>query len=125
MGRKGDVVALEVNMRPCGGYSPDMMNFANSTDVYRIWADMIAFDRSTQPEGEHYYCAFVGRRDGRTFRYSHDELLRMYASNMKMTGRIPEALSGAMADQMFIATFSERKDMDRFYADALAPGDKV
>ena len=49
----------------------------------------------------------------------------MYASNMKMTGRIPEALSGAMADQMFIATFSERKDMDRFYADALAPGDKV
>ena len=32
MGKKGDVVALEVNMRPCGGFSPDMMNFANSTD---------------------------------------------------------------------------------------------
>ncbi|MDD5897009.1 MAG: ATP-grasp domain-containing protein, partial [Clostridia bacterium] len=42
MGKKGDVVALEVNMRPCGGFSPDMMNFANSTDVYKIWADMIA-----------------------------------------------------------------------------------
>lgn len=26
MGKKGDVVALEVNMRPCGGFSPDMMN---------------------------------------------------------------------------------------------------
>ena len=31
MGRKGDVVALEVNMRPCGGFTPDMMNFAHST----------------------------------------------------------------------------------------------
>ncbi|MCI5957255.1 MAG: carbamoylphosphate synthase large subunit, partial [Clostridiales bacterium] len=43
MGKKGDVVALEVNMRPCGGFSPDMMNYANSTNVYKIWADMIAF----------------------------------------------------------------------------------
>ena len=51
MGRKGDVVALEVNMRPCGGFSPDMMNYANSTNVYKIWADMVAFDRSTLEAG--------------------------------------------------------------------------
>ena len=122
MGKKGDVVALEVNMRPCGGYSPDMMNFANSTDVYKIWADMIAFDRSTLPEGEHFYCAFAGRRDGKSFRLSNEELTRKYAANMKMTGRIPEALSGAMADQMFVANFSEKKDMEQFFADALESG---
>ena len=51
MGKKGDVVALEVNMRPCGGFSPDMMNFANSTDVYKIWADMIAYDSTLMPQG--------------------------------------------------------------------------
>ena len=123
MGKKGDVVALEVNMRPCGGYSPDMMNYANSTDVYKIWADMIAFDRSTMPVGEHFYCAFVGRRDGKKFRYSNEELAKKYESNMKMTGRIPPALSGAMADQMFMANFSTKEDMDQFYADALAPQD--
>ncbi len=55
LGKRGDVVALEVNMRPCGGFSPDMMNFANSTDVYKIWADMIAFDRSTVPAGDRFY----------------------------------------------------------------------
>ena len=120
MGKKGDVVALEVNMRPCGGYSPDMMNFANSTDVYKVWADMIAFDRSTVPAGEHFYCAFVGRRDGKKFRLSDEELKTKYAANMKMTGRIPAALSGAMADRMFMANFSTKEDMDRFYADALA-----
>ncbi len=32
IGKAGDFVALEVNMRPSGGVSPTMMNFANSTD---------------------------------------------------------------------------------------------
>ena len=119
MGKKGDVVALEVNMRPCGGFSPDMMNFANSTDVYKIWADMIAFDRSTQPAGEHFYCAYAGRRDGKPFRYSHEEILEKYSRQMKMVERIPEALSGAMADQMYVANFSTKEELDQFYADAV------
>ena len=70
LGRKGDLVALEVNMRPCGGFTPDMIDFAHNTDVYKIWADMVAFDRSTMPVGENAYCAFAGRRDGRAVFYS-------------------------------------------------------
>ncbi len=120
MGKKGDVVALEVNMRPCGGFSPDMMNFANSTDVYKIWADMIAFDQSTQPAGEHFYCAFAGRRDGKPFKYNHEQLMEKYGHRMKMVDRIPEALSGAMANQMYVANFSTKEEMDQFYADSVA-----
>ena len=67
VGKKGEVVALEVNMRPAGGISPDMMNYANSTDVYKIWADMIAYDSTLVPVGERYYCAFAGRRDGKIY----------------------------------------------------------
>ena len=119
MGKKGDVVALEVNMRPCGGFSPDMMNYANSTDVYKIWADMIAFDRSTLPSGQHYFCAFAGRRDGKRFVLSHDELLRRYAAQLRMVERIPDALSGAMGNQMYVAVFPTQDEMDAFYADVL------
>ncbi|MGN1166540.1 MAG: acetyl-CoA carboxylase biotin carboxylase subunit family protein [Lachnospiraceae bacterium] len=119
MGKKGDVVALEVNMRPCGGFSPDMMNYANSTDVYKIWADMIAFDRSTLPEGEHAYCAFAGRRDGKDFVLSHEDVVEKYGDNMKMMERIPDVLSGAMGNQMYVATFKTKKEMDAFYKDML------
>ena len=42
---------------------------------------------------------------------------------MKMTGRIPPALADAMADQMFIATFSTREEMNAFYADAMSTKD--
>ena len=119
LGKKGDVVALEVNMRPCGGFSPDMMNFAHSTNVYKIWADMIAFDRSTLAEGEHAFCAFAGRRDGKDFVMSHEDIMEKYGAHMKMVERIPEALSGAMADQMYVATFQTRREMDRVYRDVL------
>ena len=119
MGKKGDVVALEVNMRPCGGYSPDMMNFANSTNVYKIWADMIAFDRSTLGTGEHAFCAFAGRRDGKPFVYSHEEILEKYGENMRMVERIPDVLSGAMGNQMYVAVFPTKRAMDKFYRDVL------
>ncbi len=119
LGKKGDVVALEVNMRPCGGFSPDMMNFANSTNVYKIWADMIAYNSTMYPEGEHYFCAFAGRRDGKNFILSHEELCAKYAANMKMVERIPDALAGAMGNQMYVATFSTKEEMDAFYKDAV------
>ena len=120
MGKKGDVVALEVNMRPCGGFSPDMMNFANSTDVYKIYADMIAFDSSMKACGEKNYCAFAGRRDGKNFKLSHDELVSKYSAQMRMVSRIPDALSGAMGNQMYVANFPTKEAMEQFYQDACA-----
>ena len=120
LGKKGDVMALEVNMRPCGGFTPDMINFAHSTNVYKIWADMIAFDKSEMPVGEHCYCAFAGRRDGKNFKLDHDALMAKYGAQMKMVDRIPDALSGAMGNQMYVANFATKEEMDAFYADALA-----
>jgi len=119
IGKKGDVVALEVNMRPCGGFTPDMINFAHSTDVYKIWADMIAFDHSEKASGEDAFCAFCGRRDGKNFDLSDDELAARYASQMKMITRLPAALATAMGDRMFIAVFPNEEAMNAFYADAL------
>ena len=122
LGKRGDVVALEVNMRPCGGFSPDMMNFANTTDVYKIWADMIAYDRSTLPVGEHAYCAFAGRRDGKKFALSHEAVLEKYGAQMKMVERLPDVLAAGMGNQMYVALFPEREEMERFYQDVLESG---
>ncbi|MGN0134470.1 MAG: acetyl-CoA carboxylase biotin carboxylase subunit family protein, partial [Anaerotignum sp.] len=93
LGKKGDIMGLEVNMRPSGGFSPDMINFAHSTDVYKIWADMIAFDKSTKPEGEHNYCAYIGRRDGKDYMMDHNAVMAKYGANIKMAEPLPDALS--------------------------------
>ena len=119
LGKKGDIVALEVNMRPSGGISPDMMNYANSTDVFKIWADVMAFGSSETGCGEKYYCAFAGRRDGKNFVYDEQEIAQKYAANFKTVARVPDVLSGAMGNTMYIANFKTKKEMDEFYRDIL------
>ncbi len=119
LGKKGDVIALEVNMRPCGGFTPDMINFAHSTNVYKIWADMIAYDSSMMPVGNHAYCAFAGLRDGKNFVMDHNAIMAKYGANMRMVERIPDALAGAMGNQMYVATFATKEEMDQFYKDLL------
>ncbi len=120
LGKKGDVVALEVNMRPCGGFSPDMMNFANSTNVYKIWADMIAYDAvSVMPPYEHYYCAFAGLRDNKDYKMTHDEIVEKYGDNLKMVDRMPDSLSDAMGNRVYIAIFPTFEEVEQYYKDLL------
>ena len=78
-------MALEVNMRPSGGFTTDMLNYANSVDVYKIWADMIVYDRVTENyKGEHFYCPFVGRRDDRRYAHSDWEIIEKYKVSLCM-----------------------------------------
>lgn len=120
LGKKGDILGLEVNMRPAGGYTPEMYNYSQETDVYKIWADMVAFDTNTKPIGSHHYCAFYGRRDGKTYKMDDYEITMKYGHCLKMTGRIPEALSGAMANQMYVCNFDTEEEMKEFYQDMSA-----
>jgi len=119
LGKAGDLVGLEVNMRPAGGFSPDMYDYAYETDVYKIWADMIAFGKITKPLGNRHYCAFVGRRDGKHFVMDDGAVTEKYGNRMKMRGRLPDALSGAMGNQMYIANFETEEEMNEFFRDLL------
>ena len=119
LGRKGELVGLEVNMRPSGGFSPDMMDFACTTDVYKIWADMIAFDKTEMHPGERQYCAFAGRRDGKRFVLSHEAVMKKYHQNIRMEDRLPEVLADAMGNQIYIAVFPTRHEMENFFQDIL------
>ena len=112
---KGEIIALEVNMRPSGGFTPDMLNYANSTNVYKIWADMIAFDRCTLSEyADKFYCIYVGRRDCNLHKNAHNEILSRYRANITMSDRMPAVLAQGMGDQMYIAKFSEKDQMEAF-----------
>lgn len=115
LGKKGDYVGLEVNMRPPGGYTPDMMNYAHSTDVFQIWADMVAFDERRKELGEQYYCAYASRRDCHQYIHSHDEVFARYGNDICMCQRMPAALSDALGDHVYIARFANKKDIEPFF----------
>ena len=115
LGQVGDIVALEVNMRPAGGFTPDMLNFSQSVDVYQIWADMVAFDqRRHSYDGEPSYCVYTGRRDGVDYALSTGELLERYAGHVRLQTRMPDALAGTMGNQVAIACFDTKEEVDAF-----------
>ncbi len=114
IGKKGDVVALEVNMRPSGGISPSMMNYAHGTDVYKIWADMIAFDHSDKGRSAEQFCFFAGRRDARNYVMSREDVLREYGPHIREEGRVDPALALDMGDYMFLACFDTEEEGKQF-----------
>ena len=118
LGKVGDFAALEVNMRPAGGYTPDMMDFAYSTDVYQIWADMVAFDERRVPESaEHFYCVYASRKDGHTYARTHDEIMAKYGNCMMMQEEMPPMNWPQMGRYMYTArlkTFEEAQEFIEF-----------
>ena len=112
---KGEIIPLETNMRPAGGYTPHMINFANSIDSYKIYADIMAFgSTNVVSKGGHFFCACASRRDGFNYVHSDFDILDKYQSKLCMTGRYADVLSGAMGNRYFIAKFQNEKDMEFF-----------
>ena len=116
LGKKGDYVALEVNMRPAGGYTPDMINYANSVDCYQIWADMVCYDevRNLDLNGPKYFCVYAARRDCHMYKHSHQQIMNRYSSRIKMYERIPQALRLDMGDWMYTAVVRSTAERDAF-----------
>ena len=115
IGRKGDFVALEVNMRPCGGILPTMINYAYSTDIYKIWADMICFDDSAKPIGQQQFCAYAGRRNARSYVLSYEDVMRLYSDHIVEADRVDPVLATDMGDFMFIAVFPTLDEVKEYF----------
>ena len=117
LGFAGDYVGLEVNVRPPGGTSPEMMNYAHATDVYQIWADMVCFDeRRTEPGGTDGFCVYVGRRDAHRYAHAHEDVLGRWGAAVVAHGRVPEALSDDMGNYQYTARLESAEEADEFVA---------
>ena len=117
LGKKGDFVGLEVNMRPAGGYTPDMMNWAHATDVYQIWADMVAFNERRVPDlNMDHCCVYASRRDCYQYKHSWDEVMEKYRDKIVMAERLPALWYDAMGNYMFTAHADDDAAAEEFIA---------
>ena len=115
LGKSGDLVALEVNMRPPGGFTPDIINFGQSLDTYQIWADVICYDeiKNVNLNYPKYYCVYFGRRDRFNYKYSYDDIKVDYPF-IQMHGIMDEVLASDMGNEFFIARFEFLEDLEKF-----------
>lgn len=115
LGEKGKIVGLEVNMRPSGGPTPDMINYAGGINSYKVWADMVVFDKNTVPESEDKaFCVYVGRRKGKSFKYSYAEIIEKFGDYILASEELPEVIAEGMGDYMYLARFRTKNEMTAF-----------
>ncbi len=122
LGKIGDIVALEVNMRPPGGYTPDMINFGQSVNTYQIYADIISYNeiRNVKLDYPKYYCMYASRRDQYDYLFDTDTILDRYKNLITMHQRMSDALASAMGNEFFIAKFESYEEMMAFKSMVLA-----
>ena len=115
VGKKDDICALETNMRPAGGFTPDLINFSQSVNTYQIYGDIMAFNENKQNmKLNKYYGACASRRDFANYAHSDEEIIKKYPNNLCSHGRYPDALSSAMGNKFFMAKFDTLEEVEEF-----------
>ena len=116
VGKINDIVGLEVNIRPPGGFTPDLINFANSVNSYQIYADSMMYDFTKEyMHHEKYYAACASRRDNKEYLYSDEEIISRFHGHICHFGRYPDVFSGIMGNRFFMAKFKSKSEVNNFY----------
>lgn len=95
-----ELVALEVNMRPPGGLTTDLMNYANDMDIYKQWARVIVGKPFEGNPARPYHCCYIGRKDQRGYRHSHDQVVQRAGSFLCHQERVQSVFRGAIGSTL-------------------------
>ncbi len=95
-------VALEVNIRPPGGYTTDMFNYACDIDIYRAWADLLVHNRTDLNYRRDYHCCYASRKYNQHYAHSHEDILSQYGTYMVQVESVPGVFSSALGDIGYI-----------------------
>ncbi len=99
----GAYVALEMNVRPPGGYTTDMMNFACQFDVYDLWAAVMMGDLLDHFKYERkFHTAHAGRRRERAYAIPHDALVHELGDTLAVVEAVPDAFATTMGNTAYL-----------------------
>ena len=100
-------IGLEVNIRPPGGYTTDMFNYACDIDIYREWAELLVQGRTEIPYTRKYHCCYASRKDNQHYLYGHEDIMDRYGDFMVQVASVPGVFSSALGDIGYIFRSTE------------------
>ncbi len=116
-------VALELNMRPPGGLTMDMFNYANDIDLYQQWANVVVSNSFTAKYTRRYHCGYAGRKQHRTYRLSHEEVLEKYDKFISHHEAISGVMAPAIGDYGYVVRARDLSVLLDVIHDILAPSE--
>lgn len=105
-------VALEVNMRPPGGLTVDMWNYANDIDIFSEYANVVVNNQFSAVVTRPYFCAYVGRRYGRNYMLSNDQVLAAFPTQIVSHQPISGVFAAALGDFGYLIRSPEYSEIE-------------
>lgn len=102
MKKDGRICGLEVNIRPPGGFSMDMFNYACDIDLYQAWADVQARGTINLPYSRKYHACFVSRRDNLQYKRSNEQVIKDLGNMLVYYKRLPPIIARGMGDDGYL-----------------------
>ncbi|MCX5785207.1 MAG: ATP-grasp domain-containing protein [Elusimicrobia bacterium] len=109
--KDGTLCALEVNIRPPGGFTMDMFNYACDIDLYAVWARVMAEGTVELDYRRKYHCCHIGRKYRLNYKYSHEEVMSRFGHMIIHHEELPEVLARAMGDCVYLVRAENLKDI--------------
>jgi hypothetical protein len=99
----GSYVALEMNVRPPGGFTTDMMNYACDFDVYGLWAAVIVGDSLDGFSYQRkFHTAHAGRRRERAYEHPPEALAGELGDTLVAVAAVPDAFAVTMGNTAYL-----------------------
>lgn len=112
----GGLTMLEVNMRPPGGLTTDMFNYANDIDIYREYANVVVHNTFEAAVTRPYFCAYIGRRSHKGYRHTHAEALAAFPRQIVHHEPMSGVFAPALGDYGYLVRSPELEEITRIAA---------
>jgi len=114
---EGTLLPLEINLRPPGGITVDIWNFAHRMDLYGEFANVITKQPVSPYQKAKHFGTYSARREGWRYIHTHDEIVQRLGKRLELYYVMPRIFSPVMGNFAYIFmsdTLEELRDAVMF-----------
>lgn len=100
--KNGGLLAVEINLRPPGGWTTDVWNFALDADVYAAYADAVLGKTIKPLENRPRHGVYISRKWNKHYALSHEDLMARWGSLVVHHAPIEPIFARALGDYGYI-----------------------
>ena len=117
LAKKGEVIALEANLRSPGGNTPDLLNLVSKCDYYETYANMIVNNVSHLDNETDLVSYSINRKNTILYEHSSSDIMEKYSENLKEHGTYSQAFRDALGDEFFLFLFKHDAKKEKEFLD--------
>ncbi len=110
LANKGEIIGLEVNMRPPGGDTPDLLSIAMNGSFYEEYANIIVNNKISKQYLSDDIAISVSRKNRYKYVSTTEDILNKYKDNIVRHGYYDKAIADCMGDEFYFAKFNNVSD---------------